>query len=47
MTVTDFVALSNVLCVGGSLLVPADAMVQGDWARITTLAWEAVGIRGH
>jgi 2-dehydro-3-deoxyphosphogluconate aldolase/(4S)-4-hydroxy-2-oxoglutarate aldolase len=46
MTATDFVALSNVLCVGGSWLVPADAMVQGDWARITTLAREAVALRG-
>ena len=41
----DFLALPNVLCVGGSWLVPADAMVQGDWARITTLAREAVGLR--
>ena len=45
MAATDFVALSNVLCVGGSWLVPADAMVQGDWARITTLAREAVAPR--
>ena len=41
----DFLALPNVLCVGGSWLVPADALVQGDWARITTLAREAVGLR--
>jgi 2-dehydro-3-deoxyphosphogluconate aldolase/(4S)-4-hydroxy-2-oxoglutarate aldolase len=41
----DFLALPNVLCVGGSWLVPADAMVQGDWARITHLAREAVGLR--
>ena len=41
----DFLALPNVLCVGGSWLVPADALMQGDWARITTLAWEAVGLR--
>jgi len=41
----DFLALPNVLCVGGSWLVPADALVQGDWARITTLAREAVALR--
>jgi 2-dehydro-3-deoxyphosphogluconate aldolase/(4S)-4-hydroxy-2-oxoglutarate aldolase len=41
----DFLALPNVLCVGGSWLVPADALAQGDWLRITTLAREAVGLR--
>jgi len=41
----EFLALPNVLCVGGSWLVPADAMAQGDWARITTLAREAVALR--
>jgi 2-dehydro-3-deoxyphosphogluconate aldolase / (4S)-4-hydroxy-2-oxoglutarate aldolase len=41
----DFLALPNVLCVGGSWLVPADALAQGDWARITTLAREAVALR--
>ncbi len=41
----DFLALPNVLCVGGSWLVPPDAMAQGDWARITTLAREAVALR--
>ena len=34
----EFLALSNVACVGGSWLVPADALAQGDWARITQLA---------
>lgn len=34
----DFLALPNVVCVGGSWLVPADALDQGDWARITQLA---------
>ena len=37
---SDFLALSNVVCVGGSWLVPADALAQGDWARITRLAQE-------
>jgi 2-dehydro-3-deoxyphosphogluconate aldolase/(4S)-4-hydroxy-2-oxoglutarate aldolase len=35
---SDFLALPNVVCVGGSWIVPADAMVQGDWARLTQLA---------
>ena len=34
----EFLALPNVVCVGGSWLVPADAMAQGNWARITELA---------
>ena len=34
----ELLALSNVLCVGGSWLVPADALAAGDWARITRLA---------
>ena len=37
----DFLALPNVVCVGGSWLVPADALAQGDWARIEKLAREA------
>ena len=37
----EFLALPNVACVGGSWLVPADALAAGDWARITTLAREA------
>ena len=41
----DFLALPNVACVGGSWLVPGDALAQGDWARITQLAREAVALR--
>lgn len=37
----DFLALPNVICVGGSWLTPADAVEQGDWGRITALALEA------
>lgn len=40
----EFLALSNVACVGGSWLVPADALAQGDWARITQLARAAAGL---
>ncbi|MFM8574929.1 MAG: bifunctional 4-hydroxy-2-oxoglutarate aldolase/2-dehydro-3-deoxy-phosphogluconate aldolase [Limnohabitans sp.] len=35
---TEFLSLPNVACVGGSWLVPADALAQGDWARIEALA---------
>jgi 2-dehydro-3-deoxyphosphogluconate aldolase / (4S)-4-hydroxy-2-oxoglutarate aldolase len=38
---SDLLALPNVACVGGSWLVPADALAQGDWARIEALAREA------
>lgn len=36
----EFLALPNVVCVGGSWLTPADAVASGDWARITKLASE-------
>lgn len=38
----DYLALKSVLCVGGSWLVPNDALESGDYARITELACEAV-----
>lgn len=41
----ELLALPNVVCVGGSWLVPQDAMEQGDWARITTLAAQTRGLR--
>ena len=34
----EFLSLPNVACVGGSWLVPADALARGDWARIENLA---------
>jgi len=34
----DFLALPHVVCVGGSWLVPADALARGDWEHITQLA---------
>jgi 2-dehydro-3-deoxyphosphogluconate aldolase/(4S)-4-hydroxy-2-oxoglutarate aldolase len=43
----DFLALPNVVCVGGSWLVPADALVSGDWARITRLAGETRTLAGQ
>ena len=41
----DLLALPNVVCVGGSWLVPADALVQGDWALITQLAADTQALR--
>lgn len=40
----EFLSLPNVVCVGGSWLVPSDALAEGDWARITKLAAEATRI---
>jgi len=40
----QFLSLPNVACVGGSWLTPADAIAQGDWARITRLAREAASL---
>jgi 2-dehydro-3-deoxyphosphogluconate aldolase/(4S)-4-hydroxy-2-oxoglutarate aldolase len=40
----DFLALANVVCVGGSWITPADAVASGDWARITQLAREAAAV---
>ena len=37
----ELLALANVVCVGGSWLTPADAVLSGDWDRITQLAREA------
>lgn len=42
-TAAQFLALPNVVCVGGSWLTPADAVAAGDWARITALARAASG----
>jgi 2-dehydro-3-deoxyphosphogluconate aldolase/(4S)-4-hydroxy-2-oxoglutarate aldolase len=41
----EFLALPNVVCVGGSWLVPADALAKGDWARITQLAKDTHSLR--
>lgn len=38
---SEFLALPNVVCVGGSWLVPGDALASGDWARISRLAAES------
>jgi 2-dehydro-3-deoxyphosphogluconate aldolase / (4S)-4-hydroxy-2-oxoglutarate aldolase len=41
----EFLALPNVVCVGGSWLVPADAMAAGDWARVTELARATLSLK--
>ena len=38
----DYLILDSVLCVGGSWLVPVEALTNNDWRRITILASEAV-----
>jgi 2-dehydro-3-deoxyphosphogluconate aldolase / (4S)-4-hydroxy-2-oxoglutarate aldolase len=40
----DFLALPNVAMAGGSWLTPAEALRDGDWARVTKLAREATTI---
>lgn len=40
-----YLALPNVACVGGSWMVPADAVKAGDWTRIGALAGEAAALR--
>jgi 2-dehydro-3-deoxyphosphogluconate aldolase/(4S)-4-hydroxy-2-oxoglutarate aldolase len=37
----QYLALKNILCVGGSWVAPKDAMARGDWGAIETLAREA------
>lgn len=41
----EFLALANVVCVGGSWLTPADAVASGDWTRITQLARQAAALQ--
>lgn len=40
-----YLALPNVACVGGSWMIPADAVKAGDWARIGALAAEASSLK--
>jgi 2-dehydro-3-deoxyphosphogluconate aldolase / (4S)-4-hydroxy-2-oxoglutarate aldolase len=40
-----YLSLPNVICVGGSWVMPADAIADSDFARITTLAREAAGLK--
>ncbi len=40
----DYLALANVLCVGGSWVAPKAAMEAGDWARVEALAREGAAL---
>ncbi|MET9661203.1 bifunctional 4-hydroxy-2-oxoglutarate aldolase/2-dehydro-3-deoxy-phosphogluconate aldolase [Streptomyces sp. NPDC006510] len=42
----SYLALPNVGCVGGSWMVPTDAVAAKDWARVERLASEAAALRG-
>ena len=44
-TAPDFLALSNVRCVGGSWVVPDEALGKGDWSAIEALARDAARLR--
>ncbi|MET8664441.1 bifunctional 4-hydroxy-2-oxoglutarate aldolase/2-dehydro-3-deoxy-phosphogluconate aldolase [Streptomyces tendae] len=40
----EYLALPNVGCVGGSWMLPKDAVADGDWGRVEALAREAAGL---
>ncbi|MBT2366365.1 bifunctional 4-hydroxy-2-oxoglutarate aldolase/2-dehydro-3-deoxy-phosphogluconate aldolase [Streptomyces sp. ISL-10] len=42
-----YLALPNVGCVGGTWMLPADALQARDWGRVEALAREASGLRGQ
>jgi len=44
-TAPDFLALPNVICIGGSWLTPTAKLAAGDWAGIELLAREAAALR--
>lgn len=43
----EYLALPNVGCVGGSWMVPADAVAARDWPRVQRLAAEAAALGGR
>ncbi|MGA0533000.1 bifunctional 4-hydroxy-2-oxoglutarate aldolase/2-dehydro-3-deoxy-phosphogluconate aldolase [Hansschlegelia sp. KR7-227] len=43
----DYLALRNVVCVGGSWVTPEAALEAGDWAKVTALAKEASGLKAR
>ena len=44
-TAAEFLALSNVACVGGSWFTPADSVRESDWSAIEALARDAASLR--
>lgn len=43
----EYLALPNVMCVGGSWVTPKSALAARDWAEITRLSKEAAGLRAR
>lgn len=43
----SYLALPNVICIGGSWMVPAELIAAGDWDAITALAAEASAATSH
>jgi len=44
-TAPEFLALSNVACIGGSWVAPTDKLRAGDWAAIEALARDAAALK--
>jgi 2-dehydro-3-deoxyphosphogluconate aldolase / (4S)-4-hydroxy-2-oxoglutarate aldolase len=44
-TAPEYLALSNVVCVGGSWVAPSAMMAAGDWRGIEALARDAAGLK--
>jgi len=44
-TAPTYLALPNVICIGGSWVAPRDAVTAGDWSRIEHLAAEAAALK--
>lgn len=42
--ILDYLALPNVICVGGSWMVPNDLVKSGSWEQITSLCSEAISL---
>ncbi|WP_329227282.1 bifunctional 4-hydroxy-2-oxoglutarate aldolase/2-dehydro-3-deoxy-phosphogluconate aldolase [Streptomyces canus] len=42
---TEYLSLPNVGCVGGTWMLPADAIAARDWGRVESLAREAAGLK--
>ena len=42
----SYLSLSNVLCVGGAWVCPADLVAAGEWDKITELSKEAAALKG-
>ena len=42
---SDYLALPNVVCVGGSWVAPADRVADGAWKDIEALAFDAAGLK--